>query len=317
MSDLYEDLYDDAAEGDQKPLVSQKASGSAAGASRASGNVKAAAAKGQPSKGTAAAKEGEVAQASRSLPQGIQKALAEARAAQNELLKDLQSLTTLSGGLNKLQSLAEFAPRKEKAMALRDKISSQDIKKVETAHAALQRQLKSSASSKALSDTQLTEVTSEASKIASSIESSRKHFSAVSAQVSKVFSSRETILRAKEAQENDPEAQAEREADEALQQEVKRMEINLDDDEEAIKEMQREITDINEMMKQMGMEVDAQQETINLIESNVDQAEAKAESGVKNLESAKKHQRCGKKILLYGGIAVGVLVVVLLLVFLL
>jgi len=317
MADLYEGLYDDVPDTESKPLVPAQPSGASSAPGRAkAGESRAAASQASP-RPAGGSKGEQKAQTGQKLPHNLQKALDEAKAAQDSLLREMQSLSSLCSGLQKLTSLADFLPRKEQAMSLRDKVSSESFKRLEAAHATLQRQLRSSASSKSISDDQLTEVTSTANKIASSIESCRKQFTVISAHVTKLFMSRETTLRAQEARENDPEAQAEREADEALAQQVKLVDQDIEDDADAILAIQRDVNDINEMMKQMAADVEAQQETINTIEENVTEAEDRAQSGVKNLESAKKHQRCGKKILLYGGIAVAVLVVILLLVFLL
>lgn len=84
---------------------------------------------------------------------------------------------------------------------------------------------------------------------------------------------------------------------------------DLEEREREMHQLEHDILDINDIFRDLGTMVHEQGEAIDNIESNVEVAAVRVESGNRQLESAVRHKRCSRKLIcVITGVIIGVVI---------
>lgn len=87
---------------------------------------------------------------------------------------------------------------------------------------------------------------------------------------------------------------------------------DLEEREREMHQLEHDILDINDIFRDLGTMVHEQGEAIDNIESNVETAAVRVESGNRQLESAVRHKRCSRKLIcVITGVIIGVVIAII------
>lgn len=96
------------------------------------------------------------------------------------------------------------------------------------------------------------------------------------------------------------------------QAQLERSATDLEQREREMNQLEHDILDINDIFRDLGTMVHEQGDTIDNIESNVETAAVRVESGNEQLESAVRHKRCSRKLTcVIAAIIIGVVIVII------